>query len=289
MLTKPNPYLALTGGIVVIGFAAILIRQAEAPGTITSFYRLAIGTGVVTLPFLHHLRKRATPLSAKGIQLAIAGGFFFAMDQALWATGVVASGAAIPTILVNTAPLWVGLGALVLFRERQSLLFWIGVLLAVVGGIFILKADIGSSSQVVRGGLLGATAAVFYAGFHLISQKGRDRLNTLEYFWIMSLSATGTLLAINLFLGHPFTGYAPATYLNFVLLGILVQVIGWLLINYCQGYLPATIVAPSLLLQPIITVIFAWLLLSERLTLWQIVGGGVVLLGILIVHRSRRK
>lgn len=287
-MPKLNPYIALAGGVLVIGFAAILIREADAPGSITAFYRQVIGTAAITVPFLVHLRKRSSRLPAKGIQLALAGGFFFGMDMALWSTGVASSGAAVPTLMVNTAPLWVGLGALVLFRERQSGLFWMGVLLAIAGSIFVLMADIGSSSQAMRGAMLGGSGAVFYAGFHLVSQKGRERLNTIEYFWISSFSATVTLLGVNLVLGHSYSGYTPETILIFFLLGILVQVVGWLLINYSQGFLPAAIVAPSLLGQPIITAIGAWLLLSERLTLWQIVGGGIVLVGILIVHRSRR-
>jgi drug/metabolite transporter (DMT)-like permease len=57
-------------------------------------------------------------------------------------------------------------------------------------------------------------------------------------------------------------------------------------INYAQGYLPASIVSPTLLGQPVVTAIVAAILLGEQFTTWQIVGGILVLLGVYLVHRS---
>lgn len=69
----------------------------------------------------------------------------------------------------------------------------------------------------------------------------------------------------------------------------MVQVFGWLAINYSQGYLPASIVAPTMLAQPVVTALLAVLLLGERLSFWQILGGATVLIGVYIVHRSRHR
>ncbi len=49
-------YLALTAGLLAIGFSAIFIRRAEAPGTVASFYRMSIGLLVLSLPFLSRRR-----------------------------------------------------------------------------------------------------------------------------------------------------------------------------------------------------------------------------------------
>ncbi len=48
------------------------------------------------------------------------------MDMSLWATEVTMSGVASPTLLVNTAPVWVGICAMLLFRERLGIVFWPG-------------------------------------------------------------------------------------------------------------------------------------------------------------------
>jgi drug/metabolite transporter (DMT)-like permease len=59
-----------------------------------------------------------------------------------------------------------------------------------------------------------------------------------------------------------------------------------LAINYALGYLPATLVSPTLLAQPVLTALLAGPLLGEQIGSWQAVAGLGVLAGILIVHRS---
>jgi drug/metabolite transporter (DMT)-like permease len=131
-------------------------------------------------------------------------------------------------------------------------------------------------------------AGIGYGAYQLATQRGRASLDTISYFWLTALSSTLFIMALVVATGQPLTGYSPFTYLNFLALGVLAQVGGWLLINFAQGYLPAALVAPSLLGQPVITAILAGLLLGENFTIWHFLGGAAVLAGVYIVHRSRR-
>jgi drug/metabolite transporter (DMT)-like permease len=63
--------------------------------------------------------------------------------------------------------------------------------------------------------------------------------------------------------------------------------VGWFSINYAQGHLPATIVAPTMLGQPLTTAVLSVLLLGETFTVWKIVGGLAVLTGVYLTHRSQ--
>jgi len=67
-----------------------------------------------------------------------------------------------------------------------------------------------------------------------------------------------------------------------------VHFIGWLALNYAQGFLPATIVSPTLLGQPMLVALFACLLLGATLSGQQIAGGLLVLGGIFIVYRGQK-
>jgi drug/metabolite transporter (DMT)-like permease len=223
------------------------------------------------------------------VKLALLGGLLFGLDVAFWATGITISGAATPTLMANTAPIWVGLGAMLIFHERLNALFWLGLILAMFGALLVLGADFTRGSTLGLGTLLGLMAAVFYGAYYLVTQRGRVYLNTLSYFWITTFTAASTLLLLNLILGNPLVGYSLQTYLAFLGLGLIAQTLGWLTINYAQGYLPASIVAPTLLGQPVVTAIFAVLLLGETFSPWHILGGILVLVGVYIVHRSRWK
>ncbi len=281
-------YLALGVGILSLGFSAIFVRWANAPGIVTSFYRMAIATALLAWPFYRRVKATGS-LSRRGLRFAVLGGLFFAADLALWSTGVVMSGATNPTLLANTAPLWVGLGALVLFRERLKAMFWVGLLLAMAGAAVILGLDSLGAVSFGVGTLLGLLAGVFYGGYLLITQRGRETLDSLAYFWPAAISSTLGLLILCLALRQPLTGYPAFAYLNFLALGLVPQVFGYLSINYALGHLPASIVAPTMLGQPVVTAILAGPLLGEALSPWQVLGGLAVLAGVYVVHYSQRQ
>ncbi|NJN44201.1 MAG: EamA family transporter [Anaerolineae bacterium] len=165
--------------------------------------------------------------------------------MALWSTGVTLSGATVPTLLANTAPAWVGLGAFIIFRERLKTSFWVGLLLALLGAVGMLGLDHWDISVMDVGGLLGAAAGVFYAAFFLVAQKGRSYLDAVSYLWISVLGSTIVLLIIVVFREQSLTGYPIQSYLSFLAFGLVTQVVGWLAINYAQGHLPATVVSPT--------------------------------------------
>lgn len=273
-------------GILAIGLSAIFIRRAAAPGTVASLYRMTIGWALLTIPFLGR-RERVRGVGWREIRFALLGGLFFAVDLSLWSTGVVISGATNPTLLANTAPLWVGIGATVIFRERLPGRFWIGLLMAMAGAALILGLDALRSVSFGLGTLFGLLAGLFYGGYFLVTQRGRRTVDALSYFWLSSLAAIGVLLVINFGLGQPLFGYPTHTYMSLLGLGVISQGVGWLAINYAQGRLPATLVAPTLLGQPVVTGLLAGPLLGENLQLLQVVGGLAVLVGVYLVHRSR--
>ncbi len=291
MTTTATPstraYLALFVGLLSIGLSAIFISLADAPGTVSVFYRMGVAAVLMALPFAGRVRREERKLPAAGIKLALLGGALFALDVAFWSTGITLSGATNPTLMANTAPLWVGLGALLLFGERQRGLFWFGLAIAMTGAAVVLGVDTFRAGEFGLGTFLGLLAAIFYGGYYLVTQRGRVHLSTLTYFWITTATAAGLLLLFNLLLGRSIVGYDPMTYVYFLALGVVAQTLGWLSINYAQGYLPASIVAPTLLGQPVATALFAALILDERFSTWQVVGGLLVLLGVYLVHRSR--
>ena len=277
-------YLAMSLGVIGMGFSGIFVSWANAPGAVTGFYRMAIAVILLAPLFVNQQRNR-TKIPRKETAVALIAGLFFAGDLIFWNTGVLISGATNPTLMGNTAPLWVGLGALLFFGEKLNRTFWLGLLVAIGGAAIILGLD--ALSDVGLGTFLGLLAGIFYAGYYLVIQRSRQKLDALSSFWLAALSSTFFLFLAALFLRQPLTGYPAATYWNFLGLAILVQVGGQLAINFALGYLPASIVSPTMLAQPVLTAIFAIPLLGEMLSFWQIIGGMAVIAGVYTVHRSR--
>lgn len=286
MSAPPLAYLVLAGGVLSLGLSPIFIRWADAPGTVTSMYRMAIAAGILLLPFLQTVR-RSKPLPLRAVLMSVGGGLFFALDIGFWATGVKLAGATNPTLLDTIAPLWVGLFSLLLFNKHLGKRFWIGLAIALAGAAVILGFDMQTDVQQARGALLGLLGGVFYGGYVMLIERARGELNTMTSFWLSTASSALFLLLFNLAIGHPLTGYDASTVFAFLGAGLLSQIGGFLSVTYSLGYLPSTIVAPALLIQPVATAFFAFPLLGERLRLWQIPGGAAVLFGLYMIQRGQ--
>jgi drug/metabolite transporter (DMT)-like permease len=105
--------------------------------------------------------------------------------------------------------------------------------------------------------------------------------------WLVDLFATFILLLITLGMKMPLSGYPTQSYLAFLGAALVSQVGGYLSIAYALGHLPASVVSPTLIGQPVVTALLAIPLLGEALRTEQWLGGLVVLVGIYLVHRSR--
>lgn len=280
-------YIFLIIGAVLIAFSPVLIKATEVKGTVSVFYRLFFGTLSLIIPFVLSLMRSKQKLHSKGVFIAFIAGFFLATDMTLWATGIMLSNAAMPTLVGNLAPLWVGIGAYFLFKEKQTSRFWFGLFIAISGVTFLIIQDLFQPDGIYKGLFFGLFAGMFYASFMLLVQIGRKYLNTISFLFISSLSTT-IFLGIFMFIqGFEFTGYSTKAWILFLIMGIIIQAGAWFLINYAQGHLPASLVSPTLLAQPVLAGVFAYFILGEKLTLWQIVGGMIVITGIYIIHFAK--
>jgi drug/metabolite transporter (DMT)-like permease len=279
------PYLALSFGVVALGMSAIFPKWANAPGPVSGLYRMVIATTIVAIPFAREARQRA-PFSRRHLIFAALAGLFFAGDIASFGTAVLITSAANATLLGNTAPLWVGIGTLVLFGEKLRPIFWGGLLLAMVGVFTIVGQDFVTSPRLGGADLLGLFSGFCYGMFMLSTERARARLPSLVSWWVSAAASLVALFVLSLLMGLPLSGYPVTTYLNLVALALITQVGGWLSLNYALGHLRASIVAPTLLAQPVLTAIIAVPLLGQPLAMVQMVGGALVLAGILIVHRT---
>lgn len=291
--SRGRVYGALALGIMCIALSAIFVKLAiGVPGTVSAFYRVAIAAVALALPFARGQRQKGRAGGARGRlgwriwALAGVAGVFFALDLGLWNTSLGYTSAANATLLGNDAPLVVGLGALLLFHERPRATYWLGLVVALLGMSVIVGWDILTRSPLGAGDLLALLAGVFYAGYLLTTQRIRARMDTLPSLWVASATGAILLLAFILATGQALTGYSFNAYLALLGLGLISQLVGWLAINYALGHMPASVVSVTLLAQPILTALFAVVLIHETLESRQIAGGLIALVGIFLVNRG---
>lgn len=278
-------YLALVLGVFCIGTSAIFVKIASVPGTVSAFYRVFFA-GLALLP-LRLTREKLSMPSWQELRLVGLGGLVFAGDLVLWNTSILLTSAAAATLLANNSPLWVGLGATLIFREKLSLKYWLGLAIALSGMVIIVGGNAIQELSFNLGDLLAIGASFLYAAYMLITQKARASIDTLTLNLLTMLACVMVLLPVLLLFRQPLAGFDTNTWLALVGMGLVPQFVGWLAINYAMGHLPAARVSVTLLGQSVVTAILGILFLNELLSLADIAGGLLVLSGIYLVnHRS---
>ena len=281
------PYLALAAGVVCLSFSSLFIRWSQAPGVVTSFFRMGIATTVMAPFFLRQARQ--VNLN-KGLWIApVLGGMFAAFDQGIWSTSINYTRVANATLLNNTAPVWVALVAWLIFREKLKGIFWLGLALAMGGAAVVLGSDLVAHPGLSWGDLLALISGLFYAAYYLAMQRGRRDLSPLVFMGVANTFSCLTLLAICLVFRQPLTGFSTQTYLVFLGAALISQITGHLSLSYALGHLPASLVAPTMIAQPVLTALMAIPLLGESLHPGQWIGGISVLAGITLVNNGRMK
>lgn len=283
---KILPYLALGAGIISLSMSAMFVKWAEAPGVVTSFFRMMLAVCLM-FPFFwrYTVLKSSTPLSLRWIFLPVLSGLFNSLDHAIWSTALSYTNVANATLLNNISPLWVALLAYFVWKERLSGRFWGGLALTLSGAVFIFGSDLFSNPKLGIGSILGIASSFFYAGYYLATQRGRNHYGVLSYWWVTTLCSSVFLLSYIFLFNIPLAGYSITTYLTFLLAALVSQMVGSFSLTYALGHLSASVVAPTMILQPALSALLAIPLTGEPLFPAQWLGGMAVLAGIYWINR----
>jgi drug/metabolite transporter (DMT)-like permease len=278
-------------GIIFLSFSPLFTHWAEAPGIITSFYRMLISTCVL-LPFALKIFKskeenKLIPLTFRELIIPILAGVFSALDHSFWSSAIKQTNVANATLLNYISPLWVSFVAIIVFKEKYKYYYWVGLLLVFFGSVSVLNIMHSNITFNFKGEGFAIISSFFYAGYFLLTQKGRTYLSGLQQLFISLLSSCITLGVIILILQLQITGYSRTTFLIFFLSAILSQFFGYFCLTEALGKIPASIVSPSLTLQPVVTALLAIPFANQNLVISQIIGGLLVLAGIIIINNSK--
>lgn len=281
--------VALFSGAITIGFAPILVRLSQVGPSATAFWRVLLALPLLWLIMAVENQgptPTRRPVSWPDYRALFIGGLFFTGDLAFWHWSINYTTVANATLLVNFAPVFVTLGSWLLFRYRVSGLFITGLVIALAGTTLLIGASFRLSPDYFLGDFLALIAAAFYAGYQLSVKYLRPRYSTATIMsWngvaMCAILLPAALLSREILLPLDFRGWL-------VLLGLalLIHIGGQGLIAFALAHLPATFSSVTLLLQPVMAAIFAWLILTETLGSRQILGGLIVLVGIFLARRG---
>jgi drug/metabolite transporter (DMT)-like permease len=274
--------------VIESGFTAIQLTQMRVLGA-------AVISGVILL--ILDRKSFRVPLRQWPV-IVVLGIVGVAMLQATYAFAIALLPVGIALLLEYLAVLIVAVVAFFFFKEKVHQRLWIAIACVIVG--LVVVAEIWASTLNPVGVVWGLAAAVCLATYFLVGEKQLQTISPLALsFWTMTIASL---------FWAPFSGwwnFTTETFATLVPMGPSAEsatIPVWVLIvwNMTLGSFAPFLLSLSALKRLTATVagiiatseiafafLAAWLWLNELLSLTQIFGASVVLVGIVIAQTAR--
>ena len=281
-----NPLLALISGVLAVSTGAIFARLADAPPLVIAAYRVGLAS-LLLAPFAWWwARDELLRLTKKDFQLAILAGFFLALHFSTWIASLDYTSVANSVVLVNTHPIWVGLLSPLVSKDRVTSLTKIGIIVSVIGGAIIGAGDFAIGGKPLWGDFLALMGSISAAFYLMLGRNLRRKLSLLAYVIVCYGSAALILWIVVLAMGLPMTGFSTGTYAAFAGMAVISQIIGHSSYNWALKWFSTSLIAVSLLGEPIGATILAYIIFDEHLTWTKLIGGALILSAVYLTAKG---
>lgn len=185
-------------------------------------------------------------------------------------------------------PLLVLLGA-ILLGEKVPTRTWIGISIAFVG-VALIAGEIRLSNQLPSLMMVIAGAFAWATGQTMIRRlKNVDGLTVTT--WVAVLACPQLFITSFLLEDGHYVAITQAglnVWVTVIYLGVIMTALGYFIWNSLVIRNPVSQIAPVLLLLPLFSAIGGFLFLGERLSNTELLGGGIILVGVYLVtiHHS---
>ena len=222
--------------------------------------------------------------------LGITGGsvYFLAENAAMLFTTATNT-----SLIVCSCPLFAMLLFAVVYRHSEhiskvqalgSVLACMGMAVVVLNGHFVLHLS-------PLGDLLAFAACLCWAVYSLLMKPATERYSTL--FITRKVFFYGLLTIIPYYLIVPEFPtldvlLRPDVLWNLLFLGVVASMICYVAWNWVISRLGAVVATNWVYFNPITTILFAWWLLHEQITIWFLLGTVFILLGMYLADKGKK-
>ncbi|MCH7723903.1 MAG: DMT family transporter [Bacteroidetes bacterium] len=269
-------------------FIATKVALKElSPETIISL-RLIIATVFLFITAILFKKDFSINLKSHGIIFILA--LIAVFHLMIQVTGLKYTTASNTGWIIGTAPIFMAILAAIFFREKIGLLKISGIIIAMFGLLLLIgKGNITNVDLIKnKGDLLVLASAFTWGVYSMVNKKislSYSPLMTILYLFIMmaviiipfNLNAASVNSVIHLSLNG---------WISILFLGLFCSGIAYVIWAYSLRDLESAKVGAFLYFEPLVTVLAAWVLLSESITFLMILSGAIITFGVILVNKE---
>jgi drug/metabolite transporter (DMT)-like permease len=289
---KFKTYGAVVLSMIFWSFSFIWFKIANEtflPITIV-FIRLVFSVLLLTiyLVITQNYMKIKKPDRKLFLMLALFEPFLYFLGESFGLTYVSATAC---SVLISTIPVFATIGAWVIFKERLKMINYAGIILSFIGVlVFILNRD-GSISYNIEGLGLLLFAVLSAVGYNLTLSR---LVGSYSPVYIVNVqNIIGAVLFLPLFLIFDFNHFinTPFTFNMFkpiIELAVFASCGAFILFAYAVKNMGITKANVFSNIIPVLTALFSFILLNDKLTLQNITGMVIVIAGLFMSQLDGR-
>ena len=277
MKTITSPRLMLIASMVIFGTLGPFVRNIPVSSGELALYR-AILAALLIAVFLV-LTKQKIPFAdiKKEVPLLLASGVAMGINWILLFQAYKYTTVSVATLSYYFAPVIVTIVCPILFKEKLTTKQLLCFVMSTFGLVMITGIGEVSSGNDFIGILFGLGAAVFYASVILLN-KFIKNVEGIHRTFLQFLAAIAILLPyVIMTSGITLGNLNHIGWTNLLIVGLVHTGLAYCLYFSSLKELPGQKAAILSYIDPLVAVLISVTILDEAMTLWQIIGGVLIL------------
>lgn len=272
-----NPRMMLIASMTIFGTLGLFVRNIPVSSGELALYRAVLAALLIGIFLL--VTKQKIPFSniKKEVPLLLASGIAMGINWILLFEAYKYTTVSIATLSYYFAPVIVTVVCPILFKEKLTGKQIICFVMSTAGLVLITGiGDVGGSSGFI-GILFGLGAAVFYATVILLNKfiKNVEGIHRtfLQFLAAIIVLAPYVIISSGITLGN----LNRVGWVNLLVVGLVHTGVTYCLYFSSLKELPGQKAAILSYIDPLVAVFISVTILGETMTLWQVVGGILIL------------
>lgn len=272
-----NPRFMLVASMIIFGTLGIFVRNISVSSGELALYRAILAALLIAAYLL--VTKQRIPLAniKKEVPLLLASGVAMGINWILLFEAYKYTTVSVATLSYYFAPVIVTVVCPILFKEKLTGKQIICFVMSTLGLVLITGiGDVGKGNDFI-GILFGLGAAVFYATVILLN-KFIKNVEGIHRTFLQFLAAIVVLIPYVLMTSGVTLGNLKGIgWVNLLIVGLIHTGVTYCMYFSSLKELPGQKAAILSYIDPLVAVLISVTILGESMTLWQVIGGILIL------------
>jgi len=277
--------IAALTAVFAWGIGPIFNKTMSVDASAIVFYRILIGA-----PLMYAMAL----LTGGGVTVDLMKrtalpGILFALSMITGFASVMMTSIANATLITTVQPVLVLFIAPKMFGERLRPRQILYSVCALGGVLLVVLAAASTSGAHLSGDLLSVANVFVWTGYFVLSKKRRlAGVHSWSYLSAVFLWSAVVVLPYGLIFSNDLGDMSNGDWGRIVAMAVGPGIVGHGLMTWAQSHVDVTLASLLGLLSPVISTGLAWLILDQKLTMWQSVGAIGVLISLAYLVREQR-